>query len=947
MATSKNSISLDELDSIMNLQRQEAFDEELPRSRLNSSANLKRLGGINNDNNTKSKDKSKADSTMLEEIDSTVHRQLLKIIDEPISPKKKKERRRSKSREDIIPHKQRSGRSAERLSAVPAQRSGRSAERLSAVPAQRIGRSAERLSTIPASIASLSPGDSEASESKKGKKEQYVESGKRQSPRRVVNREKRPSDSSKSLDTVSSDENLKGGGANESRRDFKQERPSSKRNLETVTKRRDSSSRRLSAKEQLSIKEASAADEPPEKEKRRASMSEQNKAPSRKESIAGTVKEPSTKALGVKTSKKFEKLWGDDAGEAESKDDFDAESRVKPLADFLSRSNPDLKKKQGSRSVGARSLPPRANSENSGNKPKSTTGELDGIQKQSKLGKINELQAKYEKYKQEWVQVTKEKNKNKKELNQKKVEVVSLTKEVDTHMAETAILRRGLSEALLKVDKMTEEQSQERAEYANTAKELAQARIDYTKSLNDARELRADLDGADAALEEKDRKIASLTQAVESQIEKIDDLEFKLDRGEDDIKNLEDELIAMEDELLLYRSAAAKDDDDDPTKNHLKTVRDDMERKLKEEREQRLEEKQKKLDEKLREFEEERERHLEKEKRRVLEEAERQLKDKSKQKEREEERQKMDDKINQRLKELEDDNSALQARLKSEQLDSSVKLKKKEEALASLQMDMAKIKVDLANRDSDPDSINTLKEEVANLKAEAEYIALDLEDAQKHNAMLQEEIEDLQSVQAVLRTEMQKLLSEATDSKRQVAEWKRKSDEWKTKVGEWTEKAFQWKEKAELWETRVKELNPDGTEGEGESKHSTREITPQELFLQAAMEKKKSSVPTSGAWGRIGGLFNKGSEGGSEDDEAHARIKDLEEQNTAQHETIKLLRSELVKVQAAFKEEAYHAIKKLQQLQTENQAVELKNTNLQKELELARKLQGFASQDDS
>lgn len=527
--------------------------------------------------------------------------------------------------------------------------------------------------------------------------------------------------------------------------------------------------------------------------------------------------------------------------------------------------------------------------------------------------------------------------------------MISLTKEVDTHMAETAILRKGLSEALLKVDNMTEEQSQERTEYANTAKQLAQARIDYTKSLNEARELRADLDGADAALEEKDRKIASLTQAVESQIEKIDDLEFKLDRGEDDIKNLEEEMILMEDELLLYRSAAGKDDDnDDPTKNHLKLVRDEMERKLKEEREQRLEEKQRKLDEKLREFEDERERHLEKEKRRVIQEAERQLKDKTKHKEREEERQKMDDQINQRLKELEDDNSALQARLKSEQLDSSVKLKKKEEAVASLEMGMANVKMALADRDSDPNSINTLKEEVANLKGEAESTALDLEDAQKHNGMLQEEIEDLQSVQAVLRTEMTKLLSEATDSTRQVAEWKRKSDEWKTKVGEWTEKAFQWKEKAELWESKVKELNPDGAESEGESnKNSAREITPQELFLQAAMEKKKSSATTSGGWGRIGGLFNKGSDGAMEDDEAQTHIKDLEETNATQHETIKLLRSELVKVQAAFKEEAYNAIKKLQQLQTENQAVELKNTNLQKELELARKLSGFASQGDA
>lgn len=819
---------------------------------------------------------------LLEDIDSTAHTRLLKIINEPISPQKKKDpnrKARSKSREGKkLRSKSREGIARSKSS------EGMITRKI------RIGNSAERISAVPTSGSSLS---------------------------------------------LSS-----GDSANGSQRELLKREKSSKKIPERGVKRRDSSSRRLTSKE------ASTSDEPPEKEKKRATMSEQRKA-SRRELMANTVKEPSTKALGVKKSKKFERLWGGDADEGESKDDFDEEWPKKPLGDFLSHSNPDLfakgKSAKGGRSVGVRSLPQRANSESSGKKPKSTSTLLDGMQKQSKLGKINELQAKYEKYKKEWVQVTKEKNKTKKELNRKKVEVVTLTKEVDTHMAETTILRKSLSEALLKFDKMTEEQCQERAEYANTAKELAQARIDYTKSLNEARELRADLDGADAALEEKDRKIASLTQAVESQIEKIDDLEFKLDRGEDDIKNLEDEMILMEDELLLYRSAASKDDDDDPTKNQLKNVRDEMERKLKEEREQRLEEKQKKLDEKLREFEVERERHLAIEKRRVLQEAERQLNDKEKHKEREEERQKMDDQINQRLKELEDDNSALQARLKSEELDSSVKLKKKEEVVVCLQMDMANIKMDLAERDSDPDSINKLKEEVTNLKAEAESTELDLEDAQKHNGMLQEEIEDLQSVQAVLRTEMKNLQIDAADSKRQVAEWKKKSDEWKTKVGEWTEKAFQWKEKAELWENRVKELHADGPESES----AAREITPQELFLQAAMEKKKSVAPAGGGWGRIGGLFTKGSDGGMEDDEAQTRIKDLEEANAAQHETVKLLRSELVKVQAAFKEEAYNAIKKLQQLQAENQAVELKNTNLQKELELARKLQGLASRDDT
>ena len=51
----------------------------------------------------------------------------------------------------------------------------------------------------------------------------------------------------------------------------------------------------------------------------------------------------------------------------------------------------------------------------------------------------------------------------------------------------------------------------------------------------------------------------------------------------------------------------------------------------------------------------------------------------------------------------------------------------------------------------------------------------------------------------------------------------------------------------------------------------------------------------------------------------------------------------LCEIQTMFKEEAYGNQQKMQQLQKEKEAVELKNTNLMKELELARKLENFAA----
>ena len=53
---------------------------------------------------------------------------------------------------------------------------------------------------------------------------------------------------------------------------------------------------------------------------------------------------------------------------------------------------------------------------------------------------------------------------------------------------------------------------------------------------------------------------------------------------------------------------------------------------------------------------------------------------------------------------------------------------------------------------------------------------------------------------------------------------------------------------------------------------------------------------------------------------------------------IKALKSEMVKIQSKYKEEAYSKTQHLEQLQKEKETIEMKNKNLLEELELARKL---------
>ena len=64
----------------------------------------------------------------------------------------------------------------------------------------------------------------------------------------------------------------------------------------------------------------------------------------------------------------------------------------------------------------------------------------------------------------------------------------------------------------------------------------------------------------------------------------------------------------------------------------------------------------------------------------------------------------------------------------------------------------------------------------------------------------------------------------------------------------------------------------------------------------------------------------------------------LEGENILKEQEIKTLKSEMVKMQTSYKEQAYSKTQACEKIQKEMEALELKNTNLLKELELARKL---------
>lgn len=562
--------------------------------------------------------------------------------------------------------------------------------------------------------------------------------------------------------------------------------------------------------------------------------------------------------------------------------------------------------------------------------------------RKTKLEKIHELQAECDRHKRECLQVTKEKRQARRDLESKNLEVISLTKDIETHVAEISILRKNFSEALENLDMAQEELRQERIEYSNAAKDLAQARIDHAKSLNETRELKVDLDKLEGSISERDKRVATLAGDLQASKDKAKEMIADITFAEKEITKLEGEIKRLEEELITYRVAAEKDDVNGNNEN-VRKARDEMEQRLHEERERRLEQKQEKLDEKIRQFEGEREKYLQDKEERERELENWQKLEDQKQKEREEERLRVGGEINQRLQELEDDNKMLQGRLKSEQLDSHVQLKAKDESIKKLKKELLEAKQELDARDSDPNGNVVLQKEIKDAKAELAMARDDIEEAKKHNGMLEDEIEVTQTTCSDLRTEISSLQKELTTVKRDAEFWKKKAEEWQGKSGEWSDKAFQWKDKAEHWEKMAKDSNPDANP---EAITAPVAADPQALFLQAALEKKKASsaaAANAAAGGRrwLGGMWNKGSE--DTGDDPQLQVKELEEANAKQLETIKSLRSEMVKIQTMFKEEAYGNQQKMQQLQKEKEAVELKNTNLMKELGLARKLENFAA----
>mmetsp|Transcript_44346 Transcript_44346/g.107208 ORF Transcript_44346/g.107208 Transcript_44346/m.107208 type:complete len:981 (+) Transcript_44346:371-3313(+) len=447
----------------------------------------------------------------------------------------------------------------------------------------------------------------------------------------------------------------------------------------------------------------------------------------------------------------------------------------------------------------------------------------------------------------------------------------------DAQQEELLKLQHQLSEALQKVLVMSEEQIQDKDQFLKASSELGRVKVELAEAVEERGELIDQVKDRDADLKECQKRIGKLEEAIERQLDTQDALEVKLERSEDEIEKLLVEMQEMETKMSngesvgggggggaslveLHEAKKAVENKNDEIKK-LNTKIEDLEKELKD----AMTVPQLQIDE------------------------------------------------------LDEENKALQGRLKGEKLEANAKLAAKEEMIKNLQTELDQYK-----GSSDAQDLVSARTKLNEARADATAVREDLDTAKRMIEEMQNEREDLLEKNSILLDNV-KLLDES------VQELTEKSDMLSGKVLDWTEKTYDWKAKAETLERKLDAYkDEDANSGmvDSEVSDDVEDVAPQGLLLQAAMDKSASNNKKK--WGIFGG---KQDQNMSVDE---IRIKTLQERNDAMEESITEIRSEMVRMQTAHKEELYNAQKKIARLEGENDALSLQNATLSQ----------LASQDD-
>jgi len=181
----------------------------------------------------------------------------------------------------------------------------------------------------------------------------------------------------------------------------------------------------------------------------------------------------------------------------------------------------------------------------------------------------------------------------------------------------------------------------------------------------------------------------------------------------------------------------------------------------------------------------------------------------------------------------------------------------------------------------------------------------------------------------------------------------REREELKEKVNDWTSQTYQWKVRAEDAEKKLADMRKKNggasADDSGSGIDTTIEDAPQGMMIQAAFQKQQQQQQQQqparkGKWSIFGSVVggvvgsNDNDDNNSEDatngnnnnnNNAQEDSNNKDQQITTLEDTIAKLKSELVQMSTAHKEEAYLTKKRIAQLEGENEALTVQNGTLE------------------
>jgi len=423
-------------------------------------------------------------------------------------------------------------------------------------------------------------------------------------------------------------------------------------------------------------------------------------------------------------------------------------------------------------------------------------------------------------------------------------------------------LQQQLSTALQKQLTMSEEHIKEKNEFMNVSRDLERVKAELAESREERQEAMDVLKDRDQIIEEDKSRIENLEQAIDKQLGKEEELMKNIQQSEEEIENLLEEIQKFESKLENGDAG-----DGGASFVELRNVKKDLT-----DREEEIASQKLKIEQ------------LEKDLQESITVPQLQI------------------------EELDQENKALQGRLKGERLEYTSKLSAKDDVIQNL-------RTELANYTASPDAqdLQSALQKLAEAREDATTVRESLAAAVTKIETLEGEKEDFMEEFNLLKDNnvfMEKTVKELTE----------KADGLAKKVLEWTEKTYDWKERAETAERKLEEGSVDKEKAGSETGDSAG---PQTMFLQAAMDKGKKG--NKGSWG----ILNKFASENQEESAEQVRIRVLEDQNIEFEAKIAQLSSDIVKMQTGHKEELYTTKKKIAQLEGENEALTLQNSTLQ------------------